>query len=102
MFRTEPIADQTDAGQLLGIQREIACLCWFTQGGRTLPKTIKAMDQEGEIHRIPVLEVLSSEEKHYSGIATTEYICKIVVSGREVVVKLILDKLSSKWKLIQI
>lgn len=43
-FRLGDIADHTDNGTLRGIQREIACECWFTSKGKTIPKIIKVMD----------------------------------------------------------
>ena len=38
-FRLGDIADHTDNGTLRGIQREIACECWFTSKGKTIPKS---------------------------------------------------------------
>ena len=37
-----------DAGAIKGKQIEIACECWFTKSGRTMPLLIKFQDEEGE------------------------------------------------------
>ena len=62
-FRLGDIADHTDNGTLRGIQREIACECWFTSKGKTIPKIIKVMDEEGMLHTIREIQLLTSEEK---------------------------------------
>ena len=46
-FRLGDIADHTDNGTLRGIQREIACECWFTSKGKTIPKIIKVNRNKG-------------------------------------------------------
>lgn len=96
------IGERTDAGALKGIQREIACDCWFTSGGRTIPRLIKVMDEEGCLRAIPVHRVLASEKKNYSGIRTIEHICQIPVGDREETVKLVFTNENCKWALIQL
>lgn len=44
-----PVNEYTDAGELQGILQDIACGCWFTQNGKTIPKLICAMDERGGI-----------------------------------------------------
>lgn len=62
------IADHTDSDTLHGIQREIACECWFTSKGKTVSKIIKVMDEEGMLHTIRKIQLLTLEEKSCSGI----------------------------------
>lgn len=102
-FQISPtsVEDKTDAGVMHGIMQEVACGCWFTRSGKTLPKLIRAMDRQGQMHTIQVLEVLSSEIKRYSGIETVEHICRIVVCPpQSQFVKLIFNLESRIWKMV--
>ncbi len=101
-FRLGDIADQTEHGVLRGIQREIACECWFTSRGKSIPKIIKVMDEEGMLHTIRDIQVLMSEEKTYSGIRTVEHLCRINLGNRRETVKLIFTKESCKWTIVEI
>ncbi|MDE7285974.1 MAG: hypothetical protein K2N55_03885, partial [Lachnospiraceae bacterium] len=95
-FRLGDIAERTEHGVLRGIQREIACECWFTSKGRSIPKIIKVMDEEGMLHTIREIQLLTSEEKTYSGIRTVEHLCRINLGGRLETVKLIFTKETCK------
>ena len=46
------IAEIREHGVLHGIQREIECECWFTSSGKSIPKLIKVMDDEGRLYTI--------------------------------------------------
>lgn len=99
-FRLGDIADRTENGALRGIQREIACECWFTSNGKSIPKLIKVMDQEGMLHTIREVQLLSSEEKTYCGISTVEHLCRVNLGGIMETVKLIFTKESCKWSIV--
>ncbi|MDE5907891.1 MAG: thioredoxin family protein [Lachnospiraceae bacterium] len=101
-FRLGDIAERTEHGVLRGIQREIACECWFTSKGRSIPKIIKVMDEEGMLHTIREIQLLTSEEKTYSGIRTVEHLCRINLGGRLETVKLIFTKETCKWSLVEL
>lgn len=101
-FRLGDIQEKKSAGELKGIQREIACDCWFTSQGRTMPRIIKVMDNAGFIYTIKDIEILYSEEKTYSGIPTIEHFCKIRFNGMERYVKLIYTKENCKWALVAV
>jgi hypothetical protein len=88
-------------GKLLVIQQEIASDCWFTIQGRSIPHRIKVMDQEGVLHLIDQIQVLYSQEKHYSGVPTVEHVCKIELADMQEVVKLIFCKENLVWKLVK-
>lgn len=96
-FRLGDIIEKTDSGTLRGIQREIACDCWFTSRGRSFPRIIKVMDEQGIIHTIRDIEILFTEEKMYSGIATVEHMCRINFGNEKEIVKLIYNKEDCKW-----
>lgn len=96
------IIHRTDAGALRGIQREIACECWFTSQGKSIPKMIKIMDDSGQIYTVRNVRVLMSEEKNYSGIPRVEHLCQIEWKQRREVVKLVFTKENCKWTLVEI
>lgn len=91
-FRLGDIADKTENGVLRGIQREIACECWFTSKGKSIPKLIMVMDEEGMLHTINEIQLLTTEEKTYSGIPTVEHLCRINLGGHTETVKLVFTK----------
>ena len=81
-----------DAGAIKGKQIEIACECWFTKSGRTMPLLIKFQDEEGEIHTIDQIRVIFLEEKNYSGISSVEHDCVIAFRQTQYTVKLLFFK----------
>lgn len=101
-FRLGDIAEHTESGILRGIQREIACECWFTSKGKSIPKIIKVMDEEGRLHTIRDVELLVSEEKTYSGIQTVEHLCRIKIGSKTEVVKLVFTKENCKWAIVEL
>lgn len=101
-FYLGDIMETTEAGPLKGIQREIACDCWFTSRGRSIPRLIRVMDEEGVLHTIPINRVLTSETKNYSGIRTTEHICQITLGERLETVKLVFTNESCRWNIIRL
>lgn len=100
-FRLGDIAEKKEHGILRGIQREIACECWFTSTGKSIPKLIKVMDEKGTLHTIRDIQLLASEEKTYSGIETVEHLCRIPVGGRMETVKLVYTKENCKWTIVE-
>ena len=101
-FRLGDIIEKTEQHAPKGIQREIACECWFTSRGKSIPQWINVMDETGMLHTIREIEVLTTEEKAYSGIETVEHLCRITVEGRQTLVKLILTKESLKWSIVEV
>ena len=101
-FRLGDIADRTEHGVLKGIQREIGCECWFTSKGKSIPKIIKVMDEEGMLHTIRDVQLLTVEEKTYSGIRTVEHLCRVNIGGRLAIVKLVFTKESCKWTIVEV
>lgn len=91
-----------DAGELKGKQREIACDCWFTSKGKTMPRLIKFEDEDGMIQTISGIRVIHSEDKMYCGIKTRVYLCSALKDDTEYFFKLILRKEECRWFLIWI
>ena len=101
-FRLGDILDKTQQAAPKGLQREIACDCWFTSKGKSIPQWIKVMDEQGMVHTIKEIEVLTTEEKAYSGIETVEHLCRICVCGRKLLVKLIFTKENCRWAIVEV
>lgn len=79
---------------------EIACDCWFTKKGVTMPKLVKYMDDEGVIRTLKDIRVEKVEKRNYDGIATIEHYCKVVVQGIRINIILIFHVEDSKWTMI--
>ncbi|MFQ7550508.1 MAG: hypothetical protein ACLRMZ_09625 [Blautia marasmi] len=88
-FGTDIHMEKADAGSIRGEQECIAVSCWFTSKGDTSLQLLKYQDEEGQIHTIRHIHVMSREEKHYNGIPTLEYICRIEEGGYEAEIKLL-------------
>lgn len=86
----------TNAGEIRGTQIEIACACWFTSKGRTIPYRIKFQDENGELQTINKINVSYLEEKNYAGIPSVEYTCSIIYD-MHYDVKLIFFKQDCRW-----
>ena len=101
-FRLGDILEKTQQAAPKGLQREIACDCWFTSKGKSIPQWIKVMDEQGMVHTIKEIEVLTTEEKAYIGIETVENLCRICVCGRKLLVKLIFTKENCRWAIVEV
>lgn len=102
-FQLGEIAEKTDSGILNGSRKEIACECYFTASGKSIPRWLKIQDERtGEIHMIRDIQRISTETKSYCGIDTIEHVCRIQINGKEHFVKLIYTKETCKWSLVEI
>ena len=57
-----------DEGELKRDLEKIACGVWFTSTGSVMPKLVKYQDDEGLLHTISQIHVLTQERKYYCGI----------------------------------
>ena len=89
-----PVAD---AGSVRGIQRNIACECWFTSTGKVIPRMLKIQDEDGEIRTIREITVHAQEKKRYAGVPSIEYDCTLVLHGRGVRAWLIYYQSENRW-----
>lgn len=89
-----------NSGRLIGNKKSIACQCWFTSKGKSIPLMIKYEDNDGMIQTIKEIEVRYSEKKNYAGIPTIEYGCKIFFQGRTQEIKLIFNQSDCQWFMI--
>lgn len=88
-----------DAGTVKGIQKEVACQCWFTKSGKITPLMLKVQDEDGEIRVIHQIEVHSQEKKLYAGIPSIEFDCTLTILEQAIRVKLIYYQTENRWVL---
>ncbi len=93
-------AQEANAGEFTGQRKEIACHCWFTQKGGTIPLMIKFEDEDGMIHTVKEIEVLYQEKKNYAGISAIEYSCIMTYGGLRLNVKLMFFQEECKWVMV--
>ena len=65
-----------------GRYHKVAVLCWFTSTGKAMPKAVKFEDEEKCLQMINQIEILRTDEKHYSGILRQRYDCSAVINER--------------------
>lgn len=92
--------EETDAGSLRGKQELVACDCWFTSSGKTIPRFLKYQDMEGVIHSINDIRVHTSERKNYCGIPMIEYVCSCEENGQKYRFKLLFQIQNCIWNII--
>jgi len=92
--------ENIDAGMLSGKQEDIACDCWFSSSGKTIPRFIKYQDKDGVIHSVRDIHILTSEKKRYCGIPMIEYTCEVAEEGVLYAFTLIFHVEECKWKMI--
>ncbi|MGL5434726.1 MAG: hypothetical protein ACRDBO_04895 [Lachnospiraceae bacterium] len=86
-----------DAGELKRIQQEIACECWYTASGRSIPLMFQIKDDDGMIQTVRNIHVISSERKRYAGVPSIEYDCMIEWNGTRRPVRLIFFINENRW-----
>lgn len=92
-------AQKPDEGELKRNLEEIACGVWFTSTGAVMPKLVKYQDEEGLLHTISQIHVLTQEKKHYCGIPIQEYRCSTVLGAQEYRFRLYYYLESNRWKI---
>ena len=60
---------------------DVACLTWFTRSGNAIPLSVKYEGEDSQIYEAKNINIKSSSEKFYCGIASVEYICEAKFSG---------------------
>ena len=89
-----------DAGPVQGMQREVACECWFTSTGKIIPLMLKIKEEDGEMVVVNKIEVHYQEQKKYAGIPSIEFDCTLTVLEKAIRAKLIYYQTQSRWVLI--
>ncbi|MBQ6660378.1 MAG: hypothetical protein IJM57_02990 [Lachnospiraceae bacterium] len=91
---------QTDAGTPRGRQFPIACGVWFTSTGRLIPLSVKWKGDDGSLHMLNGIRVLSVTDKNYCGIPSTEYDCETEYCGARIFFRLLYYAARREWKLL--
>ncbi len=76
---------------------DVACDCWFTSRGETMPRALKFPDENGIMRMVKEIQVLSSEKKYYCGIPAVEYDCRIAFEGKWMPVRLVFYLEECRW-----
>ncbi|MGI6070067.1 MAG: hypothetical protein ACOYBE_06525 [Blautia sp.] len=92
--------ERPDLGPLRGPQEDVACDCWFSSTGNTIPRMIKYQDKEGQIHRLEGIRVREIRRHRRCGISMVEYKCSVCVEGQEYKFLLMFHMEACQWKLI--
>lgn len=90
---------RTQTAAVRGVQREIACECWFTSSGKIIPLLLKVKDEDGEIRVIRQIQVHSQEQRMYAGLPSTEFDCTLTILKQEIRAKLIYYQTECRWVL---
>lgn len=99
-FETGMNMELPDEGKIKGRQEEVACSCWFTSKGRTIPKMVKFQDAEGGLHELNSIRVAYTQKKRYCGIPALEYACDTVIEGKKWSFKLIFYIEECRWVIL--
>lgn len=99
-FETGMNMEKPDEGILKGRQEQVACDCWFTSSGRTIPRRIKFRDAQGGLQELTSIRVAYSEKKRYCGVSAMEYMCDTVIGGTKWIFKLIFYVEECKWAVL--
>lgn len=75
---------------------DVACACWFTSSGRTMPLSIKVFES-GEVISIDNITVHSTEERMEKGYCVLRHCCTIVYDGHVRKVVLSYNKGTCRW-----
>ncbi len=92
-------ARKADATYVRGIQKKIACECWFTSTGKLIPLMVKLQDEDGQIQTIREITVHSQEKKMYAGVPSMEYDCTLAMEHKNIRVWLIYYQTENQWVL---
>lgn len=93
-------SQKPDEGRIRGRQNSVACYVWFTSRGEVMPKMIKFCDEDGEIHTIQHVHVVSREQKNYCGIPTLEFCCSAEIAAVRYDFLLLYYTERQEWKLL--
>ena len=88
-----------DEGELKRDLEEIACGVWFTSTGTVMPKLVKYQDEDGLLHTISQIHVMTQKKKYFCGIPIQEYRCSTVLGNQEDLFRLYYYMEENCWRL---
>lgn len=86
--------------QLKEGREPIACDCWFTSKGTTIPRYLKYQDKESCIHTISDIEIIDCEDQFFAGKPLRVYNCRTIVNNQEYRFKLFFYVEKFKWEIL--
>lgn len=92
--------EHPDGGPVRGRQEDVACDCWFTSKGDTIPRLVKYQDKEGIIHCLEGIQVREMQKLRRCGIPVAEYKCSTILQGIEYRFRLIFHMEACQWKIV--
>lgn len=92
-------SDAPGEERVRGRQEKVACYVWFTSHGAVMPKMIKFMGEDEELHTISHFQVIFQEQKNYCGIPAIEFYCR-AFTEREQYFWLLYYPERQEWKLL--
>ena len=101
-FGTDIHMEKADAGSIRGEQEVHCCELLVHQQGGYQSAAFKYQDEEGRSTRSAADPgSFAREGKHYNGIPTLEYVCRIEEGGYETEIKLIFFLEEHRWAMIK-
>ena len=96
---TDTKTQNPDEGELKRDLEKIACVVWVTSTGSVMPKLVKYQDEEGLLHTISQIHVLTQEKKYYCGSPNQEYRYSTVLENQEYLFRLYYYLEEKCWKI---
>lgn len=89
-----------DSVEVKGKIYHVACKVWFTSTCSLRPLSLKFEGDDGIIQGITNINIMSVEDKKYSGIPSKEYQCTAIIGGLLHEFKLIFYIDDCKWIMV--
>ena len=86
--------------EIIGTQCDAAVDCWFTAGGKTMPRLCKLKGPQEEIITIQNISVMKEEQKFYAGIHAKKHWCKAEHNGVMMQFYLVFYPEECRWKIV--
>lgn len=92
--------EKRQRGAGAGEYRRAAVGCWFTAGGRAIPKLLKYEDDSGCLQTLRDIRVLRSDQKYYGSLLVREYFCSAFSEEKEARFLLLYHPDSGTWDIV--
>lgn len=94
------VASNLDDGTVRGDRREAACMAWFPASQDPYPVSVKFKGDDGEIICVREINIISSEDILYNGVASKQYRCDSVIGGLTQKFALIFYPKNCRWEIV--
>lgn len=76
----------------------IACDCWFTTSGKSIPRFFRYEDEAGIRHTVSEIQLLKSQKRNMAAIPVMMYDCVAMIEGVSYQIILYHYTESGKWE----